>query len=123
MWQKAVTVGGGGGKEPFVAIVRANGGNSQYFIDNSILKKYKYIRLLTAAEYNTMFSVSYGTEDITITSVTFWVNRTTQTTLDTTQKSMASLNLTDGDYCVATYSHSGWGGYAIALYDDESDLT
>ena len=115
--------GSGGGKGPFVAIVRVNGGNSQYFIDNSILKKYKYIRLLTAAEYNAMFSVTYATEDVTIGSVTFWVNRSTSDTLTTTTpKSIASLGLTDGDYCVTTYSHSGWGGYAVALYDDESDL-
>ena len=107
----------GGGIEPLVFYARGGNNFCQCAIKQEIINKYKYIKLMTQAEYATYLpDITFGSSgnnipSINTTSVTAYYNDNgtsyTQGTLSTTDVATSSLNLDDKYISYFLYNGSG----------------
>ena len=83
-------------------------------------KKYKYVKMLTQADYQTYSGDSVVATFITTTSATLRIdNAVSSVTLSTTPTLVSSLNMSDDmSSYVRIGSISAWSGFAAMFYND-----
>ena len=121
MAKTEIILGEVGGKEPFVVLDRGNSGYVDTYIANNDAKKYKYVKLMTSAEYTTYSGDSDVAAYINTTSATLRIDNDSSKTfaLSTTPKLISELNLTDNKSSTLRIgSLSAWTGYAAMFYND-----
>lgn len=113
---------GGNAINPLVIFARGNQ-YEQFILKNDLIKKYKYIKVMTGTEYTNYVSPSTPILPISYyaTSISAYLNHNGSTvsssiTLTTTPVTVSSLALDDGKMCL--FEGSGTDVmYALELYN------
>lgn len=114
--------GGGDTSEPLVVFVRGRT-YEQFVLKNDLIKKYKYIKVMTGTEYTNYVSpsapvvpVEYYTSSVPISLNHNGSSYGSTITLTTTPVSVSSLGLDDGKMCLFD-ARATDAMYVIELYN------
>lgn len=116
------TSNGGGGADNLVMLIRGeNSSRLQTFLHNKLINRYKYMKLMTAQEYQAYSGTSALNGVITITSVELQnaLNNTgTFLNLSTTDVSISNLSLSSSDITVFVKENlSGRQAFVLQLHN------
>ena len=108
--------GGDGEINPFVTLARSNGNTNWIYLIPSLLKDYKYVKLMTPQDWIDNGGDSSVTSLITATSALITVDGV-NTTLTTTAILVSSLNIDTANDVSVFFTGSGYVACAVMFYN------